>query len=259
MQGGGLLLAVLVSCPWTLAAVRPARVNQEATHTVAEQYLFQAANAERSERGIRPLRWDDGMARAAEAHVREMAERASISHQYPGEPELAARDRAVGVRFSVVEENVGEAPTAVRIEDAWMHSPGHRNNLLSPRVNAVGISVLDRDGQLYAVEDFARTVADLSLAEQENEVATLLQEAAPVMLLPASDGARQTCAMETGYAGPRLPWFVMRFTATDLTRLPDVLKTKLATGRYHEAAVGACAPRGGQSFSTFRIAVLLYP
>jgi hypothetical protein len=188
-----------------------------------------------------------------------MAARASISHQYAGEPELAERGRRAGARFSMIAENVAEAPTAVRIHDAWMNSPGHKANLLEPKSDSVGISVLQRDGQLYAVEDFGRTVATLSLTQQENAVASLLSSAAPVTVLPTTDEVRRTCGMDSGYAGSRRPYFVMRYTAGDLTRLPDTLKTELATGKYHEAAVGACTPHGSQTFSMFNIAVLLYP
>jgi len=118
--------------------------------SVAEQYLFSAANAERLQRGLPPLHWDAALYRAAQGHAQEMAARASISHQYPGEAELADRGRRAGARFSEIAENVAEAPTAVRIHDAWMNSPGHRANLLDPQVDSVGISVLRRDGQLLA-------------------------------------------------------------------------------------------------------------
>ena len=227
--------------------------------SVAEQYLFSAANAERLQRGLPPLHWDDALYHAAQGHAQEMAARASISHQYPGEAELADRGRRAGARFSEIAENVAEAPTAVRIHDAWMNSPGHRANLLDPQVDSVGISVLRRDGQLYAVQDFGRMVATLSFSEQETKVGSLLLSAAPLELLPASDDVRRTCSMETGYAGTRRPWFVMRYTAGDLTRLPDALKTELDTGKFHQAAVGACSPRGNQPFTAFNIAVLLYP
>ena len=228
-------------------------------HSIAEQYLFAAANSERQQRGLSTLRWDDTLYRAANNHAREMAERQSISHQYPGEPELSERGRLVGVRFSVIAENVAEAPTAVWIHNAWMHSEGHRKNLLDPDVDSVAIRVLSRNGQLYAVEDFDRTVANLSFQDQEREVGELLSKSSAVSVLPSTDEARRTCQMDTGYAGNRRAWFVMRYTAGDLTQLPDALKTKLATGKYHEAVVGACQARNTESFSAFNIAVVLYP
>jgi len=227
--------------------------------SVAEQYLFSAANAERVQRGVPALRWDATLYRAAVGHAKEMAARASISHQYPGEAGLAERGQVAGARFSHIAENVAEAPTAVRIHDAWMNSPGHRDNLLDPMVDSVGISVLSRDGQLYAVEDFGRSVAMLSLAEQESKVGSLLVSTAGVELLPSSEDVRRTCGMETGYAGTRRPMFVMRYTAGDLSRLPDSLKTELATGKFREAAVGACSPKDSEPFTAFHIAVLLYP
>ena len=229
----------------------------QAPRTVSEQYLFQAANAERVQRGLQPLRWDSSLYRAAGNHAREMAQRESISHQYPGEAELTERGKLAGARFSTIAENVAMAPTAVTIHTAWMNSPHHRENLLDPEVDSVGISVLKRGGELYAVEDFDRSVEKLTFEEQEAQVADLLQRTASIDVA-TSEEARQTCAMESGYVGRR-PWFVMRYTAGDLTRLPEQLKAKLATGKYRQAVVGACQARQKQAFSAFNIAVLLYP
>ena len=188
-----------------------------------------------------------------------MAARASISHQYPGEPDLSARGRAAGARFSLISENVAEAPTAVRIHDAWMNSPGHRANLLDAQVDSVAIRVLSRDGELYAVEDFVRSVLRLSLEQQEQRVGELLQAAAPISVLPTTDEARKTCSMDAGYAGEQRPLFVMRYTSGDLARLPDGLKDRLDGGRAHHAVVGACEAKGTQNFTAFHVAVLLYP
>jgi hypothetical protein len=51
---------------------------------------------------------------------------------------------------------------------------------------------------------------------------------------------------------------VMRFTAAGLDQLPAGLHDRLATGRYSEAAVGACEAAGGGSFTAYRLVVLLY-
>lgn len=232
---------------------------RSAKGSVAEQYLFSAANAERAQRGLQPLKWDETLHHAAQRHAGEMAARESISHQYAGEPDLAGRGHAAGAKFTVISENVAEAWSAPEIHDAWMHSPDHRANLLDPRVTAVGISVLRRGQQLYAVEDFDRAVEGLSLEQQESAIAELLRTEARLYMLPNVADARRTCAMDTGYAGERKPWFVMRFTAASLDRLPGTLRAKLATGKYHSAAVGACEVRNSGSFSAYGIAVLLFP
>jgi hypothetical protein len=227
--------------------------------SVAEQYLFAQANAERTQRGLQALRWNEALYRAAGGHAQEMASRASISHQYPGEAELSARGREAGARFSMIAENVAESPDAVTMHDAWMHSPGHRANLLNPQVDSVGIKVISRGGELYAVEDFARTVLDLSLPEQESAVEAQIGAIAPIMILPPSDESRQTCATDTGYAGKWRPTFVMRYTTTNLATLPETLRAQLESGHYGKATVGACLATDGQDFSSYKVAVMLFP
>jgi hypothetical protein len=259
MRCSGLFFTAVLCSALSGTLLHAQEVISQGPGSVAEQYLFTSANAERIQRGLQPLRWDSALYRAAQGHAREMASRSSISHQYPGELELAARGRQAGARFSSISENVAQSSTAVRIQDAWMNSSGHRENLLDPLLDAVGISVLRRNGQLYAVEDFGHMIENLTFEEQESAVGALLTAASPLTLLSIPEDARRTCMMESGYAGARQPWFVMRYTAKSLTQLPDELKQKLATGKYSEAAVGACAARDDQPFSYFNIVVLLYP
>jgi uncharacterized protein YkwD len=230
--------------------------------TIAEQYLLSAANQERVARGLSELHRDPQLARAAAEHAREMAKHASISHQFAGEAELTSRGASAGVSFSLISENVAEAPRVIEIHQMWMRSAHHRTNLLDPAIDSAGISVVERNGELYAVEDFARTVRSMSLERQESAIGlrvlqpgriTLVNDAASVA------AARATCATSTGYVGARKPWFVMRFTSDDLSRLPDALTAKMASGRYREAAVGACASSSSQGFTSYSFAVLLYP
>lgn len=251
-------LALLVLGLAFAATARGGSSQSPSQPSIAEQYLFQAANAERAALGLAPVRWNDELYSAADAHAFEMARRQNISHQYAGEPELAERGKRAGVRFSRISENVAEAPNAVEIHSAWMHSEGHRENLLDPTVTAVGIRVLQRDGELYAVEDFAHVVETLSADEQERRVTALVENVSGLEALSTTD-ARRTCRMETGYAGGRRPYFVMRFTASDLTRLPQQLQERLASRRYQQVAVGACSVRSVQPFTSYNIAVLLYP
>jgi hypothetical protein len=227
--------------------------------SVAEQYLFSAANAERANLGIPALRWDAELYRAADSHAKQMAARRSISHQYPGEPELTSRGRSAGAHFSKISENVAESPDVLTMQDAWMHSPGHRANLLDPEVNSVGIRVVSRSGELYAVEDFDRSVLSLSLDEQERTVEAVLQSSSSIEIMVPTEDSRHTCAMAGGYAGDRQPGFVMRYTSADLTKLPEMLRDRVASGRYRQAIVGACAVTAGQNFTTYSVAVMLFP
>lgn len=62
---------LLLICSRSLRAQSP--------RNVAEQYLFQAANAERRERGLPMLRWDETLFEAARRHAWEMAARGSTA------------------------------------------------------------------------------------------------------------------------------------------------------------------------------------
>jgi len=235
--------------------------------SVAEQYLLVAVNKERVSRGLQPLRRDPVLARAATFHALQMADHADISHGFPGEPELAARAASAGVHFSLISENVAEAPESAMLHQMWMESEGHRENLLDPNVNVAGIAVVERNDQLYAVEDFATVVEALNIDQQESTVANLIATSGiPVVNTlgaeaaeAAVNAARQTCTMSTGYAGPRRPWFVMRYTASTLKALPTPLQTRIGSGKYHQAAVGACSAAESSNFTSYNIAVLLYP
>jgi hypothetical protein len=44
-----------------------------------------------------------------------------------------------------------------------------------------------------------------------------------------------------------------------LTELPQALAERLATGKYHQAAVGSCSPQSQEgAFTAYRTAVLPY-
>ena len=228
------------------------------TSNVSEQYLLAAANSERQLRGLPALQLDSSLTLAARAHARAMAAHHTISHQFGGEPDLAFRVGEAGTRFSLVTENVAEASTSSVIHRLWMQSEGHRANLLDPHVDAVGIAVAVSGGQLYAVEDFAGTVRWISEADQESAVADLIGRYG-LSVETGLEGARKTCMRSTGFEGTKKPWFIMRYTTSDITRLPPELSSRLTTRKYKSAVVGACTSQEERPFSSYHVAVLLYP
>lgn len=229
----------------------------------AEQSLLAAANKERAARGISQLQYDPVLAEAARFHALQMAAREDISHQFAGEPDLAERGSRAGVHFSLISENVGEAPSASMFHELWMHSKGHRENLLDPEVNSVGIAVVSRNGQFYAVEDFAATVESLSFDQQEDAVAQVLAKAGlgvgPNDSTSSLAQARLACRMDSGFPGQHRPWYILRYSPDRLDQIPSQLKSRIQSGQYHQAVVGACQDSTNGPFSGYNIAVLLYP
>ena len=254
-----LPVSLLGLCPALFAGAMP----PVAPPNVAEQLLVEQANQDRVAHGLQPVERDPLLSQAAAFHAIQMARHGDISHGFPGEPELSERGASAGVRFSLITENVAEAESANIIHGLWMRSPGHRRNLLDPEVNVVGVAVVVANRQVFAVEDFASTVQPLSFDDQESTVADLLRSSGVSVTTnsPASiQEARQTCSMDSGFAGHRQPWFIMRYTASDLSTLPNTLKAHLSTGKYRFAAIGACPTTGEVGpFAAYNIAVLLYP
>jgi uncharacterized protein YkwD len=221
-----------------------------------ETQLLEAANHDRAAAGLPLLQWDISLAATAHQHALRMAQANTLSHQFSDELPLQQRATHAGARFSLIAENVAEGPSASNLHQQWMNSPPHRANLLDPGLNAVGISVVQGGGMLFAVEDFSTTVPVLNLDAQELQVAAQLSSRG-LRLFNATTDARKTCDMDRGWSGQK-PLNVMRYETTDLSRLPEDVDQKLQGGRFHAAAVGACDAGFSAGFTRFRIAILLF-
>jgi hypothetical protein len=219
-------------------------------------------NQDRAAQGVAPLKWDPALAEAARRHCLRMVAEGAIAHRYDDEPSLSERAAQAGARFSLIEENVAVGPDPAAIEDAWMHSPGHRANLLNPNVNRVGAAVVASHGVLYAVTDYAHAVPALKEEQVEAGIANLMRVSG-ITVVRGAPAARAAGAMSQGVPASASPGlhlgFIMRWQGPELNRLPQALVDKLASGEYREAAVGSCPPEDQQDgFMAYHIAVLLY-
>jgi uncharacterized protein YkwD len=258
--------AVAVSCLLFFPSARsqdhsqnrpPRPTSSISSHPTAnEKLLLDATNRERAAAGLQPLQWDDALAAAAREHAQLMVQENVLSHQLPGEPSLEQRVAQAGAKYAMVAENVAVGPNPEEIHEGWMHSPGHRRNILNADLTAIGIAVMRGTNGLFAVEDFSRQVADLNLMQQEEKVISLLN-ATSLQTVEATADARKTCGMDKGYAGTAV-LYVVRFEVTDLSKLPNELLQKVESRRYRKGAVGACAGGDAGGFTRYRIAVLLY-
>lgn len=221
-----------------------------------EKLILDATNRERAAAGLQPLKWDDALAAAAHEHNQLMVRENVLSHQLPGEPSLEQRVAQAGAKYAMVAENVAIGPNPEEIHDGWMHSPGHRRNILNAQLTAIGIAVTRGTNGLFAVQDFSRQVADLSLQQQEEKVISLLKVTS-LQSVEATVDARKTCGMDKGYEGTAV-LCVIRFDVTDLSKLPNELLQKIESRRYRKGAVGACQGGDAGGFTRYRIAVMLY-
>jgi len=254
-----LLLALPALAPSQSSSPAP-ETRGNNLHAESER-VFALANQARAKAGVGPLQWDASLAAAALNHCLRMAAEGPIAHRYGGEADLSERAAQVGAHFSVIEENVAIGPTADAIHQEWMQSPGHRQNLLSPDVDHVGIAVVAARGVLYAVADYSRAVQQLNATQVEAHVAALIRPSGVAILADPSI-ARAACMADKGM--PRTttgmqPRFIMRWQDSDVSKLPPELSRQLATGSYRAASVGSCpAQDENGAFTSYRVTVILF-
>lgn len=257
----GLTRAALALSLFVGASGLAAAQSDAGPSTEAEQTIFSLLNQDRAAQGLGALRWDPALARAAQTHAQAMAESGNLSHQLPGEKDVAARSAEAGAHFRAVAENIAYGPDPNSIERQWMHSVPHRSNILDPRMNAIGIAVVAHGGQLWAVEDFSDAIAAMTPADVEGKVGAELGKLGITVANEGErlDAARAACPGFEGTAGARAR-FVVRWESGDLSTLPGPLVDAVHSGQYSSAAVGACTPVNARnaSFTSYRVAVLLF-
>jgi Cysteine-rich secretory protein family len=164
--------------------------------------IFNLMNRERAQAGVPPLVWDDSVAQSAQAHARLLAEHQRLSHQFDDEPAL---ERRLGVRVRSAGENVGANYDTQAAHTAFMQSPGHRANIVSPEFDAVGIAAVRSGDLIYFVEDFVQRRSAISNVEAARivagQVAALRTRAGLPALQQVEDNRVQDWACADAAAG----------------------------------------------------------
>jgi len=107
-------------------------------------------NGQRKAHGRRALKPNRRLARAARRHARDMVRRNYFSHTAPGGTSFVDRimrqDYVNPGEGWTLGENLAwgsyQLATPKSIVRSWMHSPGHRANILNPRFREIGIGVV---------------------------------------------------------------------------------------------------------------------
>jgi uncharacterized protein YkwD len=221
-----------------------------------ERELFDLLNHERAAQNLSALKWDDALFKAARQHALLMLNLNSLEHHLPGEPALDERLAAAGSRFSFVAENIAIGKDSNTIHNGWMNSPGHRKNILNPRITAVGIAAVRGTGGIFAVQDFSQAFANLTAEQQEKQVTALLT-AKGWRVSGAVEEARKSCDSNAGMPGVH-GWSIVRFGTADLSAFSAEIEKKIRSEQFRNVAVGACRTSKAAGFAEYRIALVFY-
>jgi uncharacterized protein YkwD len=142
--------------------------------------VFDLLNEARTTRSIDALTYNDKLDQAAEAHAVWMAENQTMSHEGKGGSKPADRVNDTGYSWRTAGENIAmgyNSPTAVM--DGWMHSKGHRRNILSDSYEEVGIAAArGKNNRIYWVQVFAAPAgaANAAMIKEMSESGILIGE-----------------------------------------------------------------------------------
>jgi uncharacterized protein YkwD len=126
-------------------SLRPTRRNVQVIAAITACLI----NRQRAAHGLRPLRINGPLSRAARGHSRDMVARGYFSHYTPqGESPFARMlhdGYAAKRRACAMGENIAAATgpfsTPASIVRMWMNSSGHRANILDPAYRDTGVGV----------------------------------------------------------------------------------------------------------------------
>jgi uncharacterized protein YkwD len=114
-----------------------------------EARVLRLTNARRTAHHLKPLKASPCADRFAEPWTRHMARREVLRHQSLTPFFTCPHTHTAG-------ENIAygyDSPRALL--SAWMHSPGHRANILNPHFDRIGVSGwVSAHGVTYATQDF---------------------------------------------------------------------------------------------------------
>jgi uncharacterized protein YkwD len=146
--------------PTTQPTTQPAPSTPPSTSglTAAEAEVLTLVNKERAAAGCGPLTSNSILVSVARAHSTDMAVHRYFDHNSQDGRSPFDRMRAAGYQGRLMGENIAAGqPTPTAVMDAWMHSPGHRANILNCGFKAVGIGVATLAGspyRIYWTQDF---------------------------------------------------------------------------------------------------------
>ena len=117
-----------------------------------EDQVIELVNQERAKQGISPVKKDAGLTNTADVRAAELE--VLFSHDRPdGSDCFTAYPRGFGYKG----ENIAAGQrNPEEVMDSWMHSSGHRANILNPNYDSIGVGYSNLNGRANWVQNFGK-------------------------------------------------------------------------------------------------------
>jgi uncharacterized protein YkwD len=137
--------------------------------SILENLIWQKTNDARSEHGLSRLKFVQNLRQVAYAYSKDMCFRRFFDHVSPEGLRPIDRVTRAGITQNILGENLIMLDTnkiLVRsvqerkqlgeyLVRSWMESPGHRENILTPDFNVIGVGVYVTTDDVYATQLFS--------------------------------------------------------------------------------------------------------
>lgn len=124
-------------------------------YSADEKRAFDLLNGDRAKQGLQPLKFNLQLAALGGKYAQEMINRKFFAHKDPEGNSPFDRMKEAGIGYVYAGENLAINTNINTAEQAFMNSPGHRSNILSPNYTEVGLGVrYDGKGATYVVQEF---------------------------------------------------------------------------------------------------------
>ncbi|WP_027626789.1 SafA/ExsA family spore coat assembly protein [Clostridium lundense] len=123
-----------------------------------ESEVVRLVNIERSKNGLPALKENWEVSRIARYKSQDMINKSYFSHTSPTYGSPFTMMESFGIKFSAAGENIAMGQrTPQEVVTAWMNSPGHRSNILSPNFSQIGVGLAkDKNGICYWTQMFIK-------------------------------------------------------------------------------------------------------
>lgn len=129
--------------------------------------VVELTNSYRSQYGLEALTLNTSLSESAQTHSQDMALADFFSHTGSDGSRVSDRTELAGYESSYVGQNIAAGHiTAEEVVRGWMNSPGHRENILNPNYQEIGIGyyyLADDTGDInynsYWTQDFGAIIS----------------------------------------------------------------------------------------------------
>jgi hypothetical protein len=192
------------------------------SYQISDSELLNLTNFERSQNGLPPLFLDRELTIAAHNKGQHMFEHDYWAHFAPDGTSPWDFIRGAGYNYSYAGENLAKGfTTSVDAVNAWMKSPTHKANILSPQYNDVGFSVTE--GELQG-EDTVLIVQEFG--SRENSSITNDKNLEPVAINSTTSNetdVKGSTQIQVPLGGELLPQNVSKKAVFDLRVISKAL------------------------------------